>query len=106
MMSIKTVSGTFHSIQGVDYCVLKYPKGAIFIWLSDDGIIDSLAFGITRGELSIPISTTLIGDSDDASNILAKRLTKKLSVPCFLSSCQCSNVVDVERELLEIVSAM
>lgn len=69
----------------VAFHVIKM-KDSVFIWIGDQGNIDSLAVALSTPYSRTPLATPLMGHSaDDSSCCLAARLSKKIGKQVFAS---------------------
>ncbi len=108
-MTISVKSGKFQGADGFNYVLWKYAKGSVFLWvtcgLSD---IESLAVGTMAGVPAVPTSTVLMESPDGANacSNFAKKLTRKVGLPCFVSIPEIASLAIIsciESEVVQLI---
>ncbi len=94
-----TLSGSLTSAP-LNYAIIKYPKGSVFVWLSDSqGSLDSLTAAMPDGTIS-----QLIPDDAEAGNALGRRLSKALGKPVFIATSSTVGNMAVEAEIIDLIN--
>ena len=93
-------TGTLKSAP-LSFAAIKYSKGSVFIWLSDEsGSLDALTAAMPGGTIS-----QLIPDESESGNALGRRLSKALGKPIYLAtSGAVAGFPGIENELLELLA--
>ncbi|CAL1295872.1 unnamed protein product [Larinioides sclopetarius] len=84
-------------------------KDSLFIWIGDEGNLDSLAVAMSTPYNSAPISSSLMGPTaDESSSSLASRLSKKIGKQVFasynLSKSDNSLMLDVTQRIIQEIA--
>ncbi|XP_015185223.1 PREDICTED: proteasome assembly chaperone 4-like [Polistes dominula] len=69
-------------------CHIIRLEDSLYLWIGDakQSVMNDLAFGLTSNYESIPIATKIMGAvEDETSTNIAKRLTRKLGKPVYVS---------------------
>ena len=105
-MAISVRSGKFQEAEGFNYVLWKYPKGSIFLWVTCGlADIDNLAVGTIAGVPAVPTSTVLMESPEGANacSNFAKKLSRKIGFPCFVSIPEIADLGTICRIESEVV---